>query len=248
MSPTDNAARNIEIVCAYLALVERLDDAEGLARCFHPEGTFEELPNAISPRGSTRGRPALLESFARAGALLASQRYEVLSAFAAADQDRVVVEFLWTGTLKIDAGPLRAGETLRAHCAGVFELRDGQIYRQRQYDCYQPRAAASAEAAPPAPLRDHIVRPEDILPAGAEHAAIGGVEVRKGSVAAFVANAKNLATLEPGTPEHGAVVAQLQALAPLLAAVGVLDIFEPRSPELRRIIASAVAGPAGEAR
>lgn len=137
MNATDTTERNLATVRAYLALVERLEDAEGLARLWHPEGVFEELPNALSPRGSTRDLAVLVSSFARGRALLASQRYEITSAFGAGDQ--VLVEFTWTATLQVDAGPLRAGETLRARCAGVFELRDGLIYRQRQYDCYDAR-------------------------------------------------------------------------------------------------------------
>jgi ketosteroid isomerase-like protein len=140
MNATDAATeKNLEIIRSYLAAVERLEDAESVVRFWHPEGVFEELPNAISPRGSSRDRAAIASSYDRGRALLASQRYEVVNAFGAGDQ--MLVEMVWTGTLKIDAGPLRAGESLRARCAAVFELRGGLIYRQRQYDCYDPRGA-----------------------------------------------------------------------------------------------------------
>lgn len=128
---------NVARVREYFALVERMADVEAVLRCWHPEGVFEEQPNALSPRGSTRDRAGLAESFARGQALLASQRYELGNIVAAGAQ--VVVELVWTGTVKIDVGPLRAGETLRARCAAVFELREGLIHRQRQYDCYEPR-------------------------------------------------------------------------------------------------------------
>lgn len=134
---TDPTADNVARVREYFALVERLEDVEAVLNCWHPEGLFEEQPNILSPRGSTRDRAALAESFARGQALLASQRYELGNIVAAGSQ--VVVELAWSGTVKIDVGPLRAGETLRARCAAVFELRDGLIYRQRQCDCYEPR-------------------------------------------------------------------------------------------------------------
>lgn len=136
MNATDAAAKNIETIRAYLAEVERLTDAEAVGRFWHPEGVFEELPNALAPKGSRRESASLKESYERGRAILASQRYEVVNAFGAGDQ--ILVELIWTGTMKIDAGPLRAGSALRARCAAVFEMRNGLIYRQRQYDCYDP--------------------------------------------------------------------------------------------------------------
>jgi hypothetical protein len=45
-----------------------------------------------------------------------------------------------------------------------------------------------------------VVRPEDALPDGVDLGVMSGVHVRKGfRVAAFTANARNLATTEPGT-------------------------------------------------
>jgi hypothetical protein len=80
------------------------------------------------------------------------------------------------------------------------------------------------------------VRPEDLLPTGVDSGVINGVEVRKGSVAAFVANAKRLNELEPTSQEYVEVLTQLQQLVPALRAVGVFDVFTPRSPALAEII------------
>ncbi|MFF8373257.1 hypothetical protein ACF05W_31150 [Streptomyces lydicus] len=83
------------------------------------------------------------------------------------------------------------------------------------------------------------VRPEDVLPAGLDSTAINGRTVRKGSVAAFVANAVRLDDLAEGTAEYAALVAQLRELAPALRTIGLLDVFEPRSPVVGRILADA---------
>lgn len=83
------------------------------------------------------------------------------------------------------------------------------------------------------------VRPEDVLPAGVDRTVINGVGVRKGSVAAFVANAKQLEHLDSGTPEYDEVAAHLTSLLPALRAVGVLDVFVPRSEKLAGLIAGA---------
>ncbi|MFF4948241.1 hypothetical protein [Streptomyces chattanoogensis] len=83
------------------------------------------------------------------------------------------------------------------------------------------------------------VRPEDLLPAGVDSTAINGRVVRKGSVAAFIANAVRLDSLTEDTPEYAALVTELRELAPALRTIGLLDVFEPRSPVVGRILAEA---------
>ncbi len=78
-----------------------------------------------------------------------------------------------------------------------------------------------------------------MLPDDADDASFAGVTARKGTVAAFVANAKLLDDLPAGSPEREAVLAQLRALAPVLRAVGVLDVFTPRSPEVAVLVAES---------
>ncbi|GAA2663549.1 hypothetical protein [Streptomyces lunalinharesii] len=84
-----------------------------------------------------------------------------------------------------------------------------------------------------------VVRPEDVLPEGIDSTAINGLTVRKGSVAAFVANALRLDDLTEGTPEYAAVVTQMRELTPVLRAIGLLDVFRPHSQAVERIIAEA---------
>lgn len=84
------------------------------------------------------------------------------------------------------------------------------------------------------------VRPEDLLPVGADTTAINGRTVRKGSVAAFVANAIRLDDLTEGAPEYEALITQMRELAPVLRTIGLLDVFEPRSPKVGRILSEAV--------
>lgn len=131
--------RNIEIVRKYLALIEAgQNNAETLGEIMHPEVQLEVFPNAVTPRGAKSDLKAMAASSELGRKLLTGQRYEIVNVVAAGDT--VVAEVVWTGTMAIDAGHLKAGEHLRAHCALILELRDGRIYRQRNYDCYDPRA------------------------------------------------------------------------------------------------------------
>lgn len=77
------------------------------------------------------------------------------------------------------------------------------------------------------------VDPEDVLPDGDEYAELGGTPVRKGTVAAFVATARSLEALPAGDPAEAGLAAHLRDLLPGLRAVGVLEVFAPRSARLR---------------
>jgi ketosteroid isomerase-like protein len=65
---------------------------------------------------------------------MASQRYEIRQM--TVEGDRAAVQMLWSGTLKIAAGPLPAGHVMRAEICSIIELRDGKVWRQEQYDCF----------------------------------------------------------------------------------------------------------------
>ncbi len=81
------------------------------------------------------------------------------------------------------------------------------------------------------------MRPEDVLPDGVNEVQLGEVNVRKGSVAAFMANARVLS--DPAAPEEARAEAErhLVALLPALRALGVFDVFEIRNEALRALVA-----------
>jgi hypothetical protein len=83
------------------------------------------------------------------------------------------------------------------------------------------------------------IRPQDVLPDEVDNTLMDNVQVRKGTVAAFVANAKLLETLPPDAPDRPAVEAQLRALVPGVRAVGVFDVLAPRSPAIAALIDAA---------
>ena len=124
-----------DIVLSYLRAVESHDPDE-VARWLHPEVEVVEHPNRISPAGKRYDRAALREAGERGKALLASERYAVRSMIV--DGERAAVQIEWSGTLGVAAGPLPAGHVMRAQICSVIELRDGKVWRQEQYDCFQP--------------------------------------------------------------------------------------------------------------
>ena len=139
MSHADPQA-NAELVRRFLATVdagtrEELP-LEAFADFLHPDIEQRELPNKYAPRGAVRDLEALRKNAGAGRRLMAEQRYEIRSVIA--QGDTVAAEGTWTGTLAIALGELPAGTVLRAHLAMFFELKDGRIWRQRNYDCFDP--------------------------------------------------------------------------------------------------------------
>ena len=135
-----SAEQNLALVRRFLDAVDRgtRDEAplEAFAEYLHPEIEQRELPNKFAPAGAVRDLAALRKNAGAGRSLMKSQRYEIKTAIAMGDT--VAVEGHWTGVLAIPLGALPAGHELRAHLAMFFELRDGKIWRQRNYDCFDP--------------------------------------------------------------------------------------------------------------
>jgi len=50
--------------------------------------------------------------------------------------NQVAVEARWASTLARAIGPIAAGTVMRARFGQFFEIRDGRIVKQRNYDCF----------------------------------------------------------------------------------------------------------------
>jgi ketosteroid isomerase-like protein len=131
---TDNA--NVTLVREYLAAISRGETGDAMKRFYDPGFEQTEFPNVLNPKGQ---HSDLADSLARAEKgkkLLSAQTYDVRSAIGAGDS--VALEVDWTGTLAIPALGLPAGGKMKAHFAMFLEMRSGKIWRQRNYDCFEP--------------------------------------------------------------------------------------------------------------
>ena len=84
------------------------------------------------------------------------------------------------------------------------------------------------------------MRPEDILAEDANYGVIDGVRVRKGSIAAFLANARILLDERQSNEAHREAERHLRELVPGVRAFGLFDVCEVRNPRLRALIESVV--------
>lgn len=140
---TDMDASNIERARRYLAAIEastkpHAGDAavEAVLEFFHADAEVHEFPNRLVPTGAIHDRAAIRRGIERGRSAVESQRYEVRAEYACGDI--VVLEVLWIGRLAMRLGTIGVGEELKAHFALFLEFRDGRIWRQRNYDCFEP--------------------------------------------------------------------------------------------------------------
>jgi len=83
------------------------------------------------------------------------------------------------------------------------------------------------------------MRAEDILPDDVNQGEFAGVTVRKGSVAAFLANARIIA--DPARPAEAHALARrhIAEALPALRAVGLFEVMQVRDPALRAWVDAA---------
>ncbi len=115
-----------DLVRAYLRAIEAMD-LDAVDGFFADDVVVVEHPNKLNPAGKTYDRTTLREAGERGKALLQSQRYDVRGLIASGD--RVCAQTEWIGVT-------RTGVEIRAHICSVFDLAEGKIRRQEQYDCF----------------------------------------------------------------------------------------------------------------
>jgi hypothetical protein len=83
-----------------------------------------------------------------------------------------------------------------------------------------------------------MMRAADILPDHVNDGTFNGISVRKGTVGAFLANARVWA--DPLTPANERTAAEIDIVdaLPALRALGLFDLLEIRDPGLRALVDS----------
>jgi hypothetical protein len=84
------------------------------------------------------------------------------------------------------------------------------------------------------------MRAEDILPDHVNQADLGGITIRKGTVAAFLANARVWTDPETGVTARTEVEMDMLEALPALRAVGLFDVLDIRDTALRAWVAANI--------
>lgn len=85
---------------------------------------------------------------------------------------------------------------------------------------------------------------QDVLPDHINQRDFGGVVIRKGTVAAFLANARTMLAADSTLAERAGAEADIAAALPALDALGLFDIFDIADPVLRAFVNARAAAPA----
>ncbi|WP_019946829.1 nuclear transport factor 2 family protein [Hymenobacter aerophilus] len=127
----------LAVVEQYFALVDAFETkVAAYAAVLHPEVVQTEYPNGLYKTTQTRSLTGILDNLRLGRELLAQPHFEVHHT-RLCDDGSVHVEGQWQATAISDAGPLLRGQRVSAHLCLIFEFRDGLIFRQRRYPCYE---------------------------------------------------------------------------------------------------------------
>lgn len=120
----------IDTVRKYFSLLETfVTDSSQFAAILHPSFTQVEFPNTLNKTGQASDLPDVFRRMELGKKALAKQHYEITNFIEGKDQ--VCVEADWSGTLT-------SGKEMKAHFCIVCEFKDGKLFRQRNYDCFEP--------------------------------------------------------------------------------------------------------------
>ena len=127
---------NLQIVKAFLKALENRAAFEDVLQFYHPDVLQIEYPNAITKIIAERSLTDLRNASERGKNVMQKEEYEIVHAYEM--NDIVIIEAVWKGTLAIPLGKLAAGDVMTAYFAQFFQFKDGKIFRQRNYDCFEP--------------------------------------------------------------------------------------------------------------
>lgn len=128
------------LIQTYLTALQNGIVGEDLAQFFCEDAIQIELPNRLNPNGQTSDLANIISRSIQGQKILSAQSYTITNLIESSVSDesqKVAVEAHWIGTLAIPIGEMKAGMVMKANFAMFFELKNGKIWRQRNYDCFE---------------------------------------------------------------------------------------------------------------
>jgi len=129
-------AENLAAARRYIEAIESGARGDEIAQFFAPEAVVEIFPSRFFPNGSRDELAGIRAAADRGNKAITRQKYEIKNELSSGDT--VALEIVWTGTLAAPLQSKPAGAEMRAHFAAFLQFKDGKIFEQRNYDCYDP--------------------------------------------------------------------------------------------------------------
>jgi SnoaL-like domain len=120
----------------FIRTLEHRKSADELQQFYHPDIKQIEFPNTVTKNRKVSTLNDLKEASEQGKKLFLKEDYEVLNSWSF--ENTVIIEAIWTGTLAAPMGNIPAGGQMKAYFAQFYEFKDGKIFKQRNYDCFEP--------------------------------------------------------------------------------------------------------------
>jgi len=120
----------------FIRTLEHRKSADELLQFYHPDIKHIEFPNTVTKNRKVSTLSDLKEASEKGKKLLQKEEYEVLNSWSF--ENTVIIEAIWTGTLAVQMGNIPVGGQMKAYFAQFYEFKDGKIFKQRNYDCFEP--------------------------------------------------------------------------------------------------------------
>lgn len=125
-----------ELAKAFVYALQNRTSAEDILDFYHPDVEQIEYPNTLTKNTAIRNLEDLKQASERGKKVLQKEEYEIIKSYTLGDS--VIIEMIWTGTLAIPIGSIPVGGQMKAYFAQFYEFKDGKIFKQRNYDCFEP--------------------------------------------------------------------------------------------------------------
>ena len=126
----------LEMVKRFFELCETFSTLESdFQSLLHSEIEQTEFPNLITSGVVVSNYEALMQRIPNGKKLLKEQKYDIQRVYETGET--LIAEVIWTAEAGAAIGSFKAGQRLKAYFCCIFEFKDGKIYRQRNYDCFE---------------------------------------------------------------------------------------------------------------
>jgi hypothetical protein len=131
-----NPENLLQLAKDFVRAVENRKTPEELRTFYHPDVVQTEYPNLLSKTVISRNLADLELASEKGKHILLKETYEIIQSHVSGNV--VILEVIWRGILAVPLGQIPIGGQMKAYFAQIFEFKDGKIFRQRNYDCFEP--------------------------------------------------------------------------------------------------------------
>lgn len=128
----------LELIKLYFSLLENFStDIASFKEILHPQFKQKEFPNALSKNGQESNFDETMQRLSVGNKMLVNQAYDIVKTYES-NESHIIIEAVWSGTIRNNIGPFKAGQMLKAQFCIICEFENNKIISQKNYDCFDP--------------------------------------------------------------------------------------------------------------